>query len=137
MTDHHEPAHLPYSQALEALEPQQILGLLTDDIVIRVAVHDDPLLGKPVAQFLFSVLQQELGPVTVIGEHVDGDTAVILFDTSIGDITAHGLNVVHHNASGEIDELTVFFRPLQALAKIADIVGSHMQREFGPRPDDS
>lgn len=151
MTDRHNPnranlagpsstamsSRLPYSQALATLEPQRILELLADDIVMHVAVHDDPLAGKPVAQFLFSVLQQELGPIIITDELVDGESAVavVLFDTSIGDVAAHGLNIVHYTEAGEIDELTVFFRPLEALATIADVIGGHMQQGSGPRPE--
>ena len=128
---------LPYSQALSDLEPDPILGLLTDDVEIRVAVHDDPLQGKQTAAFLFSVLQQELGPITITDELIDGDRAVILFDTSINGITAHGLNIIHHTSDATIDELTVFFRPLKALASIAETIGAHMEAEFGPRSSDT
>lgn len=126
---------LPYSRALAVLEPDAIVERLTDDITINVAVHDDPLHGKDVARFLFGVLQQELAPITITEELVDGDTAVILFDTAIGGITAHGLNIIHHTETGDIDQLTVFFRPLQALTAVAETVGAHMARQFGQRPD--
>jgi hypothetical protein len=31
-----------------------------------------------------------------------------------------------------VGELAVFFRPLAALQLIAEVIGSHMQRRFGP-----
>lgn len=128
---------LPYSQALSDLEPDPILDLLTDDVEIRVAVHDDPLRGKQTAAFLFGILQQELGQITITDELIDGDRAAVMFDTSINGITAHGLNIIHHTPNDTIDELTVFFRPLDALADIAKTIGAHMEAEFGPRASET
>lgn len=83
-------------------------------------------------KFLFGVLAQELGDVTVTDEILEADKAVILFETSIGQQTAQGLNVVRLNEAGLIRELTVFFRPLAALT--AEVVGGRMAERFGPPP---
>ncbi len=40
-----------YSQALAAFDVAAILGSLSDEVTIRVAVHDEPLQGKGVAVF--------------------------------------------------------------------------------------
>ncbi len=40
--------------------------------------------GKEIADFVFGVLAEELAAVTVTDEIVEGDTAVVLFETSIG-----------------------------------------------------
>ena len=123
---------LPYSDALDRFEPNAIAAALSDDVVIRVAVHDEPLQSKPVAEFLFGVLAEELGAVRVQDEIVEGRKAVVLFETSIGDQPAQGLNVVEHDDTGLVRDLTVFFRPLAALQQIAQVVGAHMQERFGP-----
>ena len=86
------------------------------------------------AEFLFGVLSEELGELTVTEEIVEDVTAVALFTTSIGDLSAQGLNVIRFDDSGAINELTVFFRPLAAPARIADVVGTRMAERFGPPP---
>ena len=55
-------ARTRYSQALAAFDPAKSWRALSDDVTIRVAVHDQPLLGKDTAAFLFGVLTQELTP---------------------------------------------------------------------------
>lgn len=70
------------------------MSALADDVVIRVAVHDAPMEGKQVADFLFGVLSEELGDVSVTEEIIEGDKAVVLFETSIQDQKAQGLNVL-------------------------------------------
>jgi len=122
---------LPYTSALDRFERDAIVATLRDDVVIRVAVHDEPMQTKPVAEFLFGVLAEELGPVTVTDEIVEGATGVVRFETSIGGRPVQGLNVVEHDEAGAVRELTVFFRPLDGLQQIAQVVGSHMEQRFG------
>jgi hypothetical protein len=122
-----------YSRALATFDPASIVALLSDDVVIRVAVHDEPLRGKDTAAFLFGVLTQELTPFKLVEEIVEGERSVVLFETSLRGEHAHGLNVIAHQPDGPVGELTVFFRPLVALQLIAEVIGSHMEQRFGPR----
>ena len=122
-----------YSRALGAFDPTAIAASLADDVTIRVAVHDEPLRGKDSATFLFGVLTQELTPFELVAEIVEADQSVVLFETSLRGEQAHGLNVVALRPDGLVGELTVFFRPLAALQLVAEVIGSHMERRFGPR----
>lgn len=124
-----------YSQALATFDPASIVASLSDDITIRVAAHDQPLPGKDTATFLFGVLTQELAPFQLSGEIVEGASSVILFETSLRGVRAHGLNVISSGPGGLVEELTVIFRPLAALQLIAEVIGSHMEKRFGPPPE--
>lgn len=121
-----------YSQALAAFDQASILASLSDDVTIRVAVHDEPLRGKDTAAFLFGVLTQELTPFQLTAEIVEGDKSVVLFETSIRGERAQGLNVVAYQPDGLVGDLTVFFRPLTALQLISEVIGGHMAQRFGP-----
>jgi hypothetical protein len=123
-----------YSRALGTFDPAAILAALSDDVIIRVAVHDEPLLGKDTASFLFGVLTQELAPFELTEEIVEGDKSVVLFETSLGGQRAHGLNVVDYRPDGLVGELTVFFRPLAAMQLVAEVIGGHMTQRFGTPP---
>ena len=125
---------LSYVGALARWDTSAIVDALDDDVLIHVAVHDQPMRGNEIAEFLFGVLAEELGDVTVTDEILEADKAVILFETSIGQQTAQGLNVVRLNEAGLIRELTVFFRPLAALTLIAEVVGGRMAERFGSPP---
>lgn len=121
-----------YSRALASFDPATIVETLSDDVVIRVAVHDEPLRGKETAAFLFGVLTRELAPFELTDEIVEGETSVVLFETSLRGQEAYGANVVARRPDGLVGELVVFFRPLAALQSIAEVIGGHMQRQFGP-----
>jgi hypothetical protein len=126
---------LSYTGALEAWDQAAIIDALADDVVIYVAVHDAPMQGKHVAGFLFGVLQEELGHMRITDEILEADKAVVLFETSVGEAKAQGLNVIRLDSAGAIRELTVFFRPLAALSRIAEVVGARMAQRFGPPPE--
>ena len=123
-----------YSRALAAFDQAAILASLSDEITIRVAVHDEPLRGKDTASFLFGVLIQELTPFELTEEIVEGGKSVVLFETSLRGQRAHGLNVVRYQPDGLVAELTVFFRPLAAMQLVADVIGGHMAQRFGTPP---
>ena len=127
-------ARTPYSQALAAFDQAAILATLSDDVTIRVAVHDEPLRGKDTAAFLFSVLTRELTPFELTDEIVEGDQSVVLFETSLRGQRAHGLNVVKYQPGRLVGELTVFFRPLAAMQLVAEVIGGHMAQRFGTPP---
>jgi hypothetical protein len=124
-----------YSQALLAFDPASIVASLSDDVAIRVAVHDEPLEGKDTAEFLFGVLTQELTPFELTDEIVEGNKSVVLFETSLRGQRASGVNVVQTQANGLVGELTVFFRPLAALQLVSGVIGAHMVARFGSRPE--
>jgi hypothetical protein len=120
----------PYSGALTTFDPAQIVASLSDDVTIRVAVHDEPLRGKDTAAFLFAILTQELTPFRLVDEIVEGDKSVVLLETALRGERAHGLNVVECHPDGLVGQLTVFFRPLGALQLVAEVIGGHMAKRL-------
>ena len=126
------PRRLAYSDALERWDTDAITAALRDDVVIYVAVHDEPMRGKDVARFLFGVLRDELSEIKLTDEIIEHDRAVVLFETGIQGLAAQGLNVIRLDEDNQIRELTVFFRPLATLARISDVIGARMAAEFGP-----
>lgn len=125
---------LDYSNALSALDVDAIVGSMADDVTIRVAVHDEAMHGRETARFLFGVLSEELAFMNVTAEIVEGDRAVVLFETELRGSAAQGLNVLE-TAGGQIRDLTVFFRPLPALQLIAEVIGARMAAQFGALED--
>lgn len=125
----------PMGHALEAGDSTAAVEMLADDVVLRVAVHDQPFSGRAAAAQILSVVLD--GPlhhieVTEIIEGVDAE--VLLFRATVKGHPApvDGLLVSRTGADGLIVDLTVFLRPLAALQALADEMG---RRLGGPRPD--
>ena len=122
---------LDYTRALAAMDPERIVDTLSDEVVITVAVHDAPLVGKDVARFLFGVLGEELRGFQVTDELIEGASAAVSFEAGIRERTAQGLNLLRLDENGQVRELTVYFRPLESLQLVAEVVGPRMAARFG------
>jgi hypothetical protein len=122
-------------RAFEAADAAAAVDTMTDDVVLRVAVHDQAFEGLPAAtQILGAVLDGVLRDIKVL-ETITGDgSAVLRFRTQVARYPgrAEGLLVGRADDSGRIADLTVFLRPLPALQALADEMG---RRLGGPRPE--
>ena len=123
-----------YRDAMERGDTLAATQRFAEDIVVHVAVHDQPVQGREATKFLFGVLGEifEHFTVTRIFHSEDGREAVLLFDVHVGGRAAQGMNhIVAEDDDGDITELVVMFRPLQVLQQIAETVGPRMAAEFG------
>lgn len=109
---------------------------LDDDVTLRVAVHDQPFQGLHAAKAILEVLLD--GPLHTIeagdcrSADMTGDdttaTEVLTFTAGVVGYEgrADGLLLAHHGATGRIADVTVYLRPLAALAALADEMGRRM-----------
>lgn len=121
--------------ALETADADALISTMADDVILRVAVHDEPFEGRAAAsQILSVVLDGVLQDIQVV-ETLDGTggTAVLMLRAAVADhpAPADGLLVVRSDAAGRVADLTVFLRPLAALQALAREMG---RRLGGPLP---
>ncbi|WP_460465128.1 hypothetical protein [Arthrobacter pigmenti] len=132
------------ASGLEAADAATVMATVTDDVTLRVAVHNQPFEGREVTtQILAAVLDGALHDVEVTetiwqsaGEPA-AQTAVLMFTVQVAEHpgTADGLLLVRcdPHRDNRIFDITVFLRPLAALQALADDMG---RRLGGPRPGD-
>lgn len=123
------------ARALASADAPGVVETMAEDVTLHVAVHDAPFDGRAAAtQILTAVLDGALFDIKVV-ETIEGpDPAVLMFTTGVAGYPdlADGLLVVRADDSGRISDLTVYLRPLAALAALAEEMG---RRLGGPRPD--
>jgi hypothetical protein len=123
-----------YLAGLEAGDASAVLGSLRADTTLNVAVHAQPFVGLDAIGFvfenLFSGILGDLHVREVLGE---GRRRVAVFDVRVAGYegAAEGLNLITLDDDGELAEVTVFLRPLDALVALSDEIG---RRFGGPRP---
>lgn len=138
----------PLGRALRAADATAAAATLDDDVILRVAVHDQPFPGAQAARAILDVVLD--GPLHDIepGEHLTttsagtagspgsagGEVEVLTFTAGVAGYPgrADGLLLARRADSGRIGDLTVFLRPLAALSALADEMGRRMG---GPHPD--
>ncbi len=111
-----------FRAAVEAGDMDAAVALLADDVEFHSPVVHSPYRGRDaVAPILHAVAQvfEDFRYVTEVGGGDDGVDEVLVFRAHVGDRQLEGIDLLHHDASGAIDRLTVMIRPLSALQAVA------------------
>jgi ketosteroid isomerase-like protein len=99
-------------------------ALLADDVVFYSPIVYSPQRGRQITKvYLQAALQTLPGDVTAddaspfryTKQVVDGDTAVLEFETSVDGKYVNGVDVIRCDSAGQIVEFRVMLRPLQAV----------------------
>jgi hypothetical protein len=119
-----------FRTAVEAWDFEAIPGLLADDVVFRSPVAFKPYEGREmVAAILRGVSRvfEDFRYVREIGE-AGGTDHVLEFRTTVGDVEVHGVDILHTDADGRVDELVVMVRPLSAANALAAAMGAQFDQ---------
>lgn len=116
--------------------------LLDDDVVFFSPIVYTPQVGKEITKMYLMAAGQTLpGEKTSSGESkddskkfrytkevLDGNTAVLEFETTIEGKYANGVDIITCNDAGKIIEFRVMMRPLQAINSIHKQMGEALER---------
>ena len=118
--------------------------LLADDVVFYSPVVFTPQRGKDVAKLYLGAAFSTLAAPESTGsvaagepsgqrfrytkEVLAGDTAVLEFETTVGGKYVNGVDIIRCNDDGQIVELKVMIRPLQAINMIHEQMKALLER---------
>jgi hypothetical protein len=116
--------------------------LLDDDVVFYSPIVYTPQVGKEITKMYLLAAGQTLpGEKTASTESkddskkfrytkevLDGNTAVLEFETTIEGKYANGVDIITCNDAGKIIEFRVMMRPLQAINSIHKQMGEALER---------
>ena len=116
--------------------------LLDDDVVFFSPIVYTPQVGKEITKMYLMAAGQTLhGEKTSSNESadaskkfrytkevLDGNTAVLEFETTIEGKYANGVDIITCNDAGKIIEFRVMMRPLQAINSIHKQMGEALER---------
>ncbi|MBA3289795.1 MAG: nuclear transport factor 2 family protein [Acidimicrobiia bacterium] len=115
--------------AIAAGDAGRVVDTLADDVVLRVAVHNEPFTGRPAAaRILRTVLDGVLREIEVLETITGVEASVLTFRATVDSHPGRtdGLLVAREDSAGRIADLTVFVRPLPALQALADEMGRRL-----------
>ncbi|GLW10809.1 hypothetical protein Misp01_59370 [Microtetraspora sp. NBRC 13810] len=116
-------------RALAAADAAAVSVVLAEDVILRVAVHDEPIEGAGAASHVIgAVLDGVLHDIEVSATIGGGDTSILMFSAQVAGHPgrADGLLVARQDRDERISDLTVFVRPLAALQALADEMGRRL-----------
>lgn len=115
---------------VDAKDAAGLDDLLADTVVFHSPVVHTPQEGKAITtMYLTAALH------TLNNEHfryerevLDGQNAVLEFTTVLDGVQLNGVDMIHCNAEGRIDDFKVMVRPLKAVNKIHEMMGAMLAR---------
>jgi hypothetical protein len=116
--------------------------LLDDDVVFYSPIVYTPQVGKEITKMYLMAAGQTLPGENASSseskddskkfrytkEVLDGNTAVLEFETTIEGKYANGVDIITCNDAGKIIEFRVMMRPLQAINSIHKQMGEALER---------
>ncbi len=114
----------------EARDPAGLDALLADDVVFHSPVVHTPQRGKDLTTLYLAAALQVLGSNDfryvreVVGEH----DAILEFTANVDGIVVNGVDMIHWNADGRIDDFKVMVRPLKAVNLLHRLMGMMLEQ---------
>ena len=119
---------------LEEQDISRLDALLAEDVVFHSPVVHTPQRGKAITTLYLTAAYQVLfGSGFRYVREVEGDSDAILeFVAEIDGIHVNGVDMMHWNAAGQIDDFKVMVRPLKAVNLLHGLM-ARMLEQLGPK----
>jgi hypothetical protein len=107
--------------------------ILADDVVFHSPVVHTPQKGKQLTKMYLSAAIMVLGnsDFAYVREVVGESDAVLEFTSEVNGIHINGVDMIHWNADGKIDDFKVMIRPLKAVNLLFGLM-KQMLGQMGP-----
>ena len=111
------PAIDTWHRLIEEKDAAGLDDILAEDAVFHSPVVHTPQRGKQLTKLYLSAAIMVLGGsnFTYVREVIGDSDAVLEFTAEVNGIHINGVDMVHWNADGKIDDFKVMIRPLKAV----------------------
>jgi len=121
-----------FRAAVEALDLDATVATFAPTIVLRSPVRDEPLHGVAMVRPLFAILLRTFEDLQFLESFTSVDGGELLhFRWRLGDRQVEGVDMMHFDVNGLIDDYAVMIRPLSALMAMRDSVFAQLPIEPG------
>ena len=119
-----------WHRLLAARDAAGLADLLADDAVFHSPVVHTPQRGKAMTQLYLAGAMQVLGGpgFRYLREVVGESDAMLEFEVEIDGILVNGVDLIHWNDAGRIDDFKVMIRPLKAINLVHQKMGELLQK---------
>ena len=111
-------------------EPAALTNIMREDAVFHSPVVHTPQKGRPIVVAYLSAAGKTLGndSFQYLREVVDGNTAVLEFQTEMDGIQVNGIDMITFDDEGLITDFKVMVRPLKAVNKVWEMMGRQLEK---------
>lgn len=107
-----------------------LTSILHEDVVFHSPVVHTPQKGRKIAIAYLAAAGKTLGndSFEYLRAVVSGETAVLEFRTTMEGVEVNGVDIITFNEEGKITDFKVMVRPLQAVNKVWEMMGSQLKK---------
>jgi hypothetical protein len=111
--------------------PAALSAIIREDAVFHSPVVHTPQVGRPIVVAYLSAAGQTLGndSFEYVRELVDGENAMIEFQTTMDGIHVNGIDLIRFDEDGNIVDFKVMVRPLKAVNKVWEQMAAQLERQ--------
>ncbi len=113
--------------------PDALAAIIREDAVFHSPVVHTPQVGRPIVVAYLSAAGQTLGndSFEYVRELVDGENAMIEFQTTMDGIHVNGIDLIRFDEDGNIADFKVMVRPLKAVNKVWEQMAAMLEKMKG------
>lgn len=109
-------------------DPAAIAALVREDAVFHSPVVHTPQRGRTLVTAYLAAAGQTLGNANFryVRELIDGDDALLEFETELDGIHVNGIDLIRFDAEGMIADFKVMVRPLKAVNAVWEAMAAQL-----------
>lgn len=110
--------------------PDELAAIIREDAVFHSPVVHTPQRGRALVVAYLAAAGQTLGTASFryVRELVDGDDALLEFETEMDGIHVNGVDLIRFDADGMIADFKVMVRPLKAVNKVWEQMAAQLAK---------
>lgn len=114
-------------------KPAALAAIIREDAIFHSPVVHSPQRGRKLVVSYLAAAGQTLGNASFryVRELVDGDHALLEFETELDSIQINGIDLIRFDADGMIADFKVMIRPLKAVNKVREVMAAELMRPQG------
>lgn len=118
-----------WHRIVETRDTSDLDTLLADDVVFESPAVHAPQAGKALTRKYLDAARDVLinGSFHYVGEWHGASSAVLEFQTLLGDVQVNGIDIIGWNADQQIDRFKVMVRPIKALQTLVPLMAQRLQ----------
>lgn len=111
-------------------DPSDLARIIREDAVFHSPVVHTPQRGRDLVVAYLAAAGQTLGNDSFhyVRELVDGNDALLEFQTEMDGIHVNGVDLIHFDDAGMIADFKVMVRPLKAVNKVWEQMAAQLDR---------
>jgi hypothetical protein len=111
-------------------DPAALAAIVREDAVFHSPVVHTPQRGRALVVGYLAAAGQTLGNASFryVRELVDGDNALLEFETEMDGVHVNGVDLIRFDADGMIADFKVMVRPLKAVNKVWEAMAAQLAR---------